>query len=84
MPFEAGVQYIRRPTVALALSGTACGNMFGVGACTTFQNDPGLQADVAAEQANMNYALRSLRIVPVVSVGIGWSFTLGRRASAIR
>lgn len=84
MPFEAGVQYVQRPALTLALTGTACANANGVGACTTFQNDPSLQADLAGEQANLNYALRSVRVIPVVSIGLGWSFTIGRHTSAIR
>jgi hypothetical protein len=72
IPFELGVVYSRAPTSTLTFGGSAC-NQNG-GNCRNIASDPGLQADVAREQTNMNSDLSALKIIPVLSLGFSYKF----------
>jgi hypothetical protein len=72
VPFELGVVYTRAPSTTLALRGTAC-SMDGDD-CRDIARDPLLQARVAAEEASLEDRLAPIKVLPIVSLGVGYKF----------
>jgi len=72
IPFELGVVYSRAPTATITFGGSACAQN-GTN-CRDVATDPGLLADVAREQSNMNDDLSVLKILPIVSLGFSYKF----------
>ena len=70
VPFELGVVYAGSPTTTLALVGTACD---ADGDCRDLR-DPTLQALVRAEEARLDQRLAPFKVLPVVSLGLGYRF----------
>ncbi len=75
-PFEIGAEYLSKPpVVVLALYGSACQQSTDPAYCGSVANDPDTQANVAAEQAQMNASIpRMLRFFPIVSFGVSYRF----------
>ena len=80
VPFEIGAEYLgRQPRIALSLGGTACVGNTSAANCSTVASDPTTQQNVVAEQADLNGDIpRYLRFYPIISVGVGYRFNLGR------
>lgn len=72
IPFEIGVVYSRAPTTDLNLGGTVC-NRNGAN-CRSLATDPGLQADIAEQEATMDSDLSVLKFLPVISLGFSYKF----------
>jgi hypothetical protein len=70
MPFEAGFQYISQMHVQLNLQGTAC-NDFG---CADIGSNSTVQANVKAEQDELNRDLYPFRFYPILSLGVAYKF----------
>jgi hypothetical protein len=70
VPFEVGFEYIGKPTLTYNLIGTACSS----DGCGTFTNDAEIQADLKAEQDELNRDIAPLRFYPIVSIGLGYKF----------
>ncbi|HVV82485.1 MAG TPA: hypothetical protein VHE35_05370 [Kofleriaceae bacterium] len=72
VPFELGVVYSRAPSTTLALRGTACAPTGDD--CHDIAREPLLQAAVRAEEARIDARLAPLKVLPVVSLGVGYRF----------
>jgi hypothetical protein len=70
VPVEIGFEYIGKPTLTYNLMGTACSSQ----GCGTFTDDPEIQADLKAEQNELNNDIAPLRFYPIVSIGLGYKF----------
>ena len=68
-PVELGFYYTSYPTVAIALSGSAC-SADGCGSINTPDN----QANVQGEEVKLNNDLAPARFFPVFSFGVGYRF----------
>jgi hypothetical protein len=75
VPFEVGFEYVKQPTVQLALQGTACQGSVSAGNCGNVATDPSIEANVQGEQATLNNDLQPLRFYPIVSLGISYKFS---------
>jgi hypothetical protein len=71
VPVEIGFEYIGPPQVNFNLYGYACDNM---GDCYDITQDPGTQANVAAERTKINNDIYPLRFFPIASIGFGFVF----------
>jgi len=69
---ELGAAYQGSPHAALNLAGSACAPN-GIN-CVNAATDPGVQANVQAEQAKLNHDLRLFKFYPLISIGFGYSF----------
>lgn len=69
---EVGAAYQGSPHAALNLAGSACAPN-GTN-CVNAATDPGVQANVQAEQAKLNHDLRFFKFYPLISIGFGYSF----------
>ncbi len=72
IPFELGVVFSQAPTGTLNLSGSACdqrGNN-----CRNVASDAELQAEVRKQEAELNDNIDILKIIPVFSIGVAFSF----------
>lgn len=67
---EAGVVFEGSPSVKLNLTGTACAN-FDSG-CVNAATDPGVQANVVAEQNKLSNDLSPFKYYPVISLVFGY------------
>lgn len=72
VPFELGVVYTKAPTAVLGLSGNACDTR-GL-TCRAITTDAGLQAEVRAQEAKINDTIDVLKVLPVFSIGLAFSF----------
>lgn len=72
VPFELGVVYAKAPTAVLGLSGNACDTR-GL-TCRSITTDAGLQAEVRAQEAKINDTIDVLKVLPVFSIGLAFSF----------
>ena len=72
IPFELGVVFSKAPTATLGLTGSVC-DPSGVN-CRSVATDAGVQADVRAQEAEINDTIDVLKMIPVVSIGIAFSF----------
>lgn len=70
-PFEIGVEYVGKPQITLALTGSECDSD---GLCFPLSVDPGTQANVADEQKQLNDDIAPLRFYPILSTGISYRF----------
>ncbi len=70
IPVELGFQYIGDPHLNLALQGTACSNGF----CQNTATNPQFQANLQAENNDLNNDIHLLRFFPIFSVGVGYRF----------
>lgn len=70
VPFEIGMEYIGAPKFTYNLTGTACYQLV----CAPVQSDPQTQADLKAEQNDLNNDLYNLRFYPIVSIGLSYKF----------
>jgi hypothetical protein len=68
---DGGIAFQGTPKSALALSGTACAVSPTVG-CVNAATDPTVQANVLAEQNQINDDLNLLKYYPILSFGITW------------
>ena len=68
---DGGVAFQAAPRSTLALSGLACGVSPTVG-CVNAATDPTVQANVLAEQNQINDDLNLLKYYPLLSFGITW------------
>lgn len=73
VPFEFGAEYIGKPTIALALSGTACQNGSAAN-CKQIAQDPIAMKNLADEQTDLNNNLSPLRFYPIISIGVSYKF----------
>jgi hypothetical protein len=71
-PFEIGGVYSGQPKVNMNLTGTAC-NASGT-SCKPVATDPGIQANIAAQQNTYISDYSWLRFYPIVQFGIGYKF----------
>lgn len=72
IPFELGVVFSKAPTATLGLTGSVC-DPSGVN-CRSVASDAGVQADVRAQEAEINDAIDVLKMIPVLSIGVAFSF----------
>lgn len=72
IPFELGVVFTQAPKAVLSLSGNACDTR-GLG-CRSIATDAGLQAEVRAQEAEINDNIDILKLIPVFSIGVAFSF----------
>lgn len=72
IPFELGVVFSKAPTATLGLTGSVC-DPSGVN-CRSVATDASVQADVRAQEADINDAIDVLRFIPVISIGVAFSF----------
>lgn len=72
IPFELGVVFTQDPKAALSLSGNACDTR-GLG-CRSIATDAGLQAEVRTQETEINDNLDILKVIPVFSIGVAFSF----------
>jgi hypothetical protein len=72
---DFGVAFTGSPNAALNLAGLACpaGTTSGPN-CLNVATNASVQANVVAEQANLNNKLRFFKIYPVLSLGFGYAF----------
>jgi hypothetical protein len=75
-PFEAGVAFIDRPTVALNLSGQIC-TAQGVN-CQPTGSYPGFADALAAQTASWNKDAEPFHVYPIVRGGVAYTFAIGR------
>lgn len=68
---EAGVAYQGSPHATLNLTGTACPG--GIN-CANVATDPGIQANVQAQQTKLNNDLSVFKFYPILSLGFGFNF----------
>ena len=68
---DAGVAFQGSPKSTLALSGLACGLSPTVG-CVNAGTDPTVQANILAEQHQINDDLNLIKYYPILSFGITW------------
>jgi hypothetical protein len=69
---ESGVLFSKQPTFALALGGSAC--LPNGTNCRNVASDPGLQADLKKQVADVNKDLEPLKLLPVFSFGFSYKF----------
>ncbi|MBO0911174.1 MAG: hypothetical protein J2P13_05225 [Acidobacteria bacterium] len=72
VPFELGLIFEGAPHVSLNLTGTGC-DVSGLG-CSPLRSDPAGANAIRAEQQKIAREVTFLRVYPVVSVGLGYSF----------
>lgn len=70
--FEMGVVFQGSARTKLSLTGNAC-NPAGAN-CVNAATDPGVQANIAAEQTKINNKLSPFKYYPVISFGFGYRF----------
>lgn len=70
IPVELGVIFNTAPKFTYDLAGTACYQLV----CAPVQSDPQTQADLKAEQNDLNNDLYNLRFYPIVSIGLSYKF----------
>jgi hypothetical protein len=71
VPVEVGFEYIGTPTIAFALSGTVCQNGTN---CQPISSNTQTQANVAAEQTDLNNDVSALRFYPIATIGLSYKF----------
>lgn len=72
IPFEFGVVFQGAPRAMLNLTGSVCditGNN-----CRTIASDPTVQANIRAQQAEINDTLSPFKYYPVISIGFSYRF----------
>ena len=80
-PFELGAAYIGAPVPAIAFtSGQVCANPQGTSNCQNVVGDPTLNANLQTQLAKYTNDLKPLRFYPIVSFGVGYSFSIRRLA----
>uniref|UniRef100_A0A372IRG9 Outer membrane protein beta-barrel domain-containing protein n=2 Tax=Paracidobacterium acidisoli TaxID=2303751 RepID=A0A372IRG9_9BACT len=72
VPFEIGFAYVGDANLVLNLHGTAC-DAQGRG-CENVADDPGVQANLKAQQQKYQSDANDARFYPVMSVGFAYSF----------
>lgn len=72
VPFEIGAVYTGAPRAALSLAGSVCDPTGEI--CGPIASDPGVLANVAAEQAKINKDVSAFKFYPIVSIGFGVKF----------
>ena len=70
VPFEIGFEYTGAPKFTYNLAGTACYQLV----CDNVTTDPQIQANIKAEQDQLNGDLYDLRFYPIATIGIGYKF----------
>jgi hypothetical protein len=73
-PIEAGVAFIKQPTVELKLSGFVC-DAQGEN-CVNVATDPTAQADIEAQAEKYRNNLSFLKTYPILSVGVAYNFKI--------
>jgi hypothetical protein len=71
---ELGIEFVSKPTVALAFTGLVCPSAQGAN-CESPENaatNATVISDVAAEQSKLQSDVNFLSFYPIVSVGFGW------------
>jgi len=77
VPFEIGAAFTGSPTVNMALtSGQVCQDPAGTVGCVNVAGNQQLQSNLAAQQARFQNDLNPLKIYPIFTTGIAYSFTL--------
>ena len=71
-PFEIGIEYIRRPTAAFALTGSSCDA--NGSSCAPIQNDPSTQVNINEQQREITQDLAPVRFFPVIQFGVSYKF----------
>lgn len=71
--FEAGVVFQGSPNARLNLAGSSCLVSASTG-CVNTATDPGVQANVQAEQTKINNDLNPFKYYPVVALGFSYKF----------
>ena len=70
LPFEIGMEYIKDPMLTLALAGSACQQ----GVCQNVGTNPQFQANLQAENTDLNNDIHDLRFYPILSLGLAYKF----------
>jgi hypothetical protein len=73
VPFEIGFEYISQPKLTLDLQGSTCTNSNNTG-CSPIASNPTTQANVTAEQNNLQSDISGLQVYPILSIGVGYKF----------
>lgn len=80
-PFELGAAMVGAPSVNLALtSGQVCSTPQG-GVCQKVASDASLNSDLQAQAAKYQKDVNPLRIYPIVSSGVAYSFNIRRHGA---
>lgn len=80
-PFEIGAAMVGAPSVNLALtSGQVCSTPQG-GVCQDVASDAPLNADLQAQAAKYQKDVNPLRIYPIISSGVAYSFNIRRHGA---
>jgi len=77
IPFEIGAAFVGTPKINIALnSGQVCTNPQGTENCQDVASDPDVQSNLQTQIAKYQNDLNPLKVYPIVSVGIGYSFRI--------
>ncbi len=71
-PFEIGAAFVGSPSFKMTLAGTACDATGEI--CVDASTDPGIQGNLQAQIAKYKSDVDALKVYPVVSVGVSYSF----------
>jgi hypothetical protein len=74
-PFEIGAAFTGVPTINMNLSGFAC-DKNGLN-CVNMATDPTAQANLNAQLAKWRSDLNPLKVYPIFSIGVSYSFNVG-------
>jgi hypothetical protein len=77
IPFEIGAAFVGAPKVNLALNtGQVCTNAGGTPNCQDVATDQVVQSNLQAQIVKYQNDLNPLKVYPILSVGIGYSFKI--------
>lgn len=78
-PIELGIVYTGQPELGMSLvSGQVCSDPAGTQNCQNVTGNQSIKDNLAAEVAKDQKDLEPLRIYPVLSFGVGYSFGIGK------
>lgn len=76
-PFEIGAAFVGSPSVKMALvSGQVCADPQGTVGCMNVVGDPDINANLQAQVTKYQNDLNPLKVYPIVSFGVAYSFSL--------
>jgi hypothetical protein len=79
IPVEAGAVFSGAPHTVLNLTGDVC-NLDGTN-CRAISSDPTVQSNILAQQTKFNNKVSPYKVLPVLSVGFAYRFSIGSRAN---
>jgi hypothetical protein len=77
VPVEIGAAFVGTPTLNMALTGgQVCQDPAGTVGCVNVVGNQQIQSNLAAQQAKYQNDLNPLKVYPIFTTGIAYSFTL--------